>query len=302
VRIGINSGAMSGPETTFPGLIARARKMEALGFHSFWLAHIFGFDAITALAVVGQATERIELGTAVVPSYPRHPLVMAQQAATANAAAGGRFTLGIGLSHKPIIEGMFGLSYARPARHMAEYLQVLAPALRGEQIDHQGEQYGAHARIQVPEAPSTPLLVAALGERMLELAGTHADGTITWMTGPRTLEQHVIPKIRAAAAQAGRSEPRIVAGIPTAIVGDIDAARSRIDKGMAMYGKFDSYRGMLDREGAAGPADVAMIGDEAALRKQIQRFRDIGVTDLNCAILGVGDHDATVEFLAGELR
>ncbi len=301
MRIGINSGAMSGPETTFPGLIARARRVEAMGFHSFWMAHIFGFDAMTALAVVGQATEHIELGTAVVPSYPRHPLVMAQQAATTNAAAGGRFTLGIGLSHKPIIEGMFGLSYAHPARHMADYLQILAPALRSEQVNYRGEKYSANAQIQVAEAPSTPLLVAALGERMLELAGTYADGTITWMTGPKTLEQHVIPRIRAAAARAGRPEPRIVAGVPTAIVSDVDAARARIDKGMAMYGRFDSYRGMLDREGAGGPADVAMIGDEAALRNQIRRFRDLGVTDLNCALLGVGDHDTTLEFLAGEL-
>ncbi len=301
MRIGVNSGAASGPETTISGLIARAQKMEQLGFASFWMAHMFGLDALTALALVGQATSRIELGTAVVPTYPRHPLAMAQQSATTNAAAGGRFTLGIGLSHKPIIEGMFGMSYAHPARHMKEYLEILAPALRSEKIDYRGELYGAHAQLQVSEAPTTGLVVAALGERMLELAGTHADGTITWMTGPRTLEQHVIPRIRAAAERAGRPAPRIVAGVPTAIVTDLDAARARIDKGMAMYGKLDSYRGMLDREGAAGPADIAMIGDEAALRKQIQRFRDIGVTDLNCAILGVGDHDATVDFLAGEL-
>ena len=301
MRIGINSGAASGPETTVAGLIARAQKMEELGFDTFWMANMFGLDAMTALALVGQATHRIKLGTAVVPSYPRHPLVMAQQAATTNAASGGRFTLGIGLSHKPIIEGMFGMSYAHPARHMKEYLEVLAPALRNEKVDCQGELYGAHGQIQVPESASVSLVVAALGERMLELAGTHADGTITWMTGPKTLEEHIIPKIRAAAARAGRPAPRIVAGVPTAIVTDLDAARARIDKGMAMYGKLASYRGMLDREGAEGPSGIAMVGSEAELRKQIQRLRDIGVTDLNCAVLGVGDHDTTVEFLASEL-
>lgn len=140
---------------------------------------------MTALAVVGQNTSRIKLGTAVVPSYPRHPLVMAQQAATTNAAASGRFNLGIGLSHQPIIEGMFGMSYDKPARHMREYLNVLAPALRNEKVDYQGEQYGARGRIAVPESESVPLLVAALGDIMLHLAGTLADGTITWMTGPK---------------------------------------------------------------------------------------------------------------------
>ena len=226
---------------------------------------------------------------------------MAQQAATAKAAASGRFNLGIGLSHKPIIEGMFGMSYDKPARHMREYLNVLAPALRNEKVDYQGEQYGAHGRIAVPESESVPLLVAALGDVMLNLAGTLADGTITWMTGPKTLEDHIIPKIRKAAAEAGRPEPRIVAGVPTAIISDREAAVERIDKGMKMYGQLDSYKAMLAREGAQGPSDIANIGDEGDLRKYIQRLRDIGVTDLNCAILGVGDHDTTVEFLASEL-
>lgn len=301
MKIGINSGAASGPETTFPGLIERAQKMEALGFDCFWMAHMLGLDAMTALAVVGQNTSRIKLGTAVVPSYPRHPLVMAQQAATTNAAASGRFNLGIGLSHKPIIEGMFGMSYDKPARHMREYLNVLAPALRNEKVDYQGEQYGARGKIAVPESESVPLLVAALGDVMLNLAGTLADGTITWMTGPKTLEDHIIPKIRKAAAEAGRPEPRIVAGVPTAIISDRDSAIERIDKGMKMYGQLDSYKAMLAKEGASGPSGIANIGDEGELRKYIQRLRDIGVTDLNCAILGVGDHDTTVEFLASEL-
>ena len=301
MKIGINSGAASGPETTFPGLIERAKKVESLGFDCFWMAHMMGLDAMTALAVVGQQTEKIQLGTAVVPTYPRHPMVMAQQAATTNAAASGRFHLGIGLSHKPIIEGMFGMSYEKPARHMREYLNVLAPALRNEKVSYRGEQISANAQLAVSESTSVPLLVAALGEVMLKLAGAHADGTITWMTGPKTLEEHIIPKIRKAAAEAGRPEPRIVAGVPTAIVSDQDAAIARIDKGMKMYGQLDSYRAMLAREGVSGPSGIANIGNEADLRRYIQRLRDIGVTDLNCAILGVGDHDTTLEFLASEL-
>ncbi len=301
MKIGINSGAASGPETTIDGLIERAQSMEKLGFDCFWMAHMFGLDAMTALALVGQQTSTIKLGTAVVPSYPRHPLVMAQQAATTNAASKGRFTLGIGLSHKPIIEGMFGLDYSKPARHMDEYLQILAPALNKEKVDFSGERYKARGRIAVTESASVPLVVAALGDAMLKLAGTYADGTITWMTGPKTLEQHIIPKLRQAAEAADRPLPRIVAGIPTAIVSDKDSAIARINKGMKMYGQLDSYRAMLDREGAGGPADIAFVGDEAELRRKIQRLRDIGVSDLNCAILGVGDHDTTAQFLASEL-
>ena len=301
MKIGINSGAASGPETTVDGLIARAQMMENLGFDCFWMANMFGLDALTALALVGQKTTRIKLGTAVVPSYPRHPLVMAQQAATTNATSAGRFTLGIGLSHKPIIEGMFGMSFDKPAKHMREYLQILGPALHNEKIDYSGEQYKARGQIAVAESESVPLVVAALGDTMLKLAGTYADGTITWMTGPKTLEEHIIPKIRKAAEIAGRPEPRIVAGIPTAIVSDKEAAITRIDKGMKMYGKLDSYKAMLKREGTDVPSGIAFIGDENELRKKIQRLRDIGVTDLNCAILGVGDHDTTAQFLASEL-
>ncbi len=301
MKIGINSGAASGPETTITGLIARAVRMEELGFDTFWMANMFGLDALTALALVGQRTTRIKLGTAVVPSYPRHPLVMAQQAATTNAASGGRFTLGIGLSHKPIIEGMFGLSYAHPARHMREYLQVLTPALRHEKVDVAGEQYRARGQLTVTEFAAVPVVVAALGDAMLKLAGTYADGTITWMTGVKTLENHIIPKLRKAAADAGRPAPRIVAGVPTAIVADKSEAVARIDKGMKMYGQLDSYRAMLAREGVDSPSGIANIGDEKELRRAIQRYRDIGVTDLNCAILGVGDHDTTVNFLASEL-
>lgn len=301
MRIGINSGAASGPETTIAGLVERAQKLEALGFDCFWMANLFGLDAMTALAVVGQQTERIALGTAVVPTYPRHPLIMAQQAATTQAASSGRFHLGIGLSHRPIIEGVLGMSYDKPAKHMREYLHVLAPALRNEKVSFAGEQYRVRGQIAVSEPAPVPLLVAALGDVMLKLAGTLADGTITWMTGLRTLENHIIPKIRKAAADAGRPAPRIVAGVPTAIVRDKEAAVARIEKGMKMYGMLDSYRAMLDREGVAGPSGVANIGDEAELRRAIQRLRDIGVTDLNCAILGVGDPDETVAFLASEL-
>ena len=164
MRIGIMAGAGDG--STLDQLVAQAERAEAAGFASFWLANIFSYDAITALAVVGRATRRIELGTAVVPTYPRHPLAIAQQALTTNAASGGRFALGIGLSHKLVIEDMFGLSYARPARHMAEYLAVLTPLLRGEAVDYKGEEYRVRAALQIPGGAPTRLLVAARAARL----------------------------------------------------------------------------------------------------------------------------------------
>ena len=141
MRIGVMAGATGGPDGELDGLVARAKNLEARGFHSMWMANIFGLDAITSLAIAGRETERIELGTAVVPSYPRHPGAIAQQCLTAQAAAKGRFVLGVGLSHQIVIENMFGLSYAKPARHMREYMAVLGPLLRGEPAKFEGEEY-----------------------------------------------------------------------------------------------------------------------------------------------------------------
>jgi F420-dependent oxidoreductase-like protein len=298
MRIGVMSGAGDG--SNLEQLLAQAQRAEAAGFASFWMANIFSYDAITALAVVARTTRKIELGTAVVPTYPRHPLAMAQQALTTNAAAGGRFALGIGLSHKLVIEDMFGLSYAHPARHMAEYLAVLAPLLRGEAVDHTGEEYRVRAGLQVPGGAPVRLLVAALGPVLLRLCGRYADGTITWMTGAKTLASHTVPTLSRAAREAARPAPRIVAGLPIALVRDAAAAREAASKQFAIYGQLPSYRAMLDREGAAAPGDVALVGDERALRAGMARLREAGVTDFCAAVspLEPGAAERTLEFLA----
>jgi F420-dependent oxidoreductase-like protein len=297
MRIGTMLSVTDG---SLPAAIAQARRAEQSGFAAFWLPHIFGLDAITAAALIGHQVERIELGTAVVPTYPRHPVALAQQALTASAATGGRFALGIGLSHKIVIEDMFGLDFSKPARHMREYLEVLAPLLRGEPVEHRGELYRVKTSLSVPGAGAVPLLVAALGPVMLGLAGRLADGTITWMTGPRTLAEHIAPAIRKAARAAGRPEPRIVAGLPIALCRDAAAAREVMAKSFEIYGMLPSYRAMLDREGAASPADVGLVGDEAALRAQIARLRDAGVTDFDAVVTPVeaGSEVRTFEFLA----
>jgi 5,10-methylenetetrahydromethanopterin reductase len=287
MRIGIMSGAGDGAD--LEQLVVQARRAEGAGFASLWMANIFSYDAITALAVV--------------PSYPRHPMAMAQQALTANAAAGGRFTLGIGLSHKIVIEDMFGLSYAHPARHMSEYLAALTPLLRGEPVEHKGEEYRVRGALAVPGGAPVRLLVAALGPAMLRLTARHADGTITWMTGVKTLASHTVPTLRRAAQEAGRGAPRIVAGLPIALVRDAAAARETASKQFAIYGQLPSYRAMLDREGAATPGEVALVGDEQALRAGLARLRDAGVTDFCAAVspLEPGAAERTLDFLAGEL-
>jgi F420-dependent oxidoreductase-like protein len=296
MRIGLMLG---GSGSSLVDIAAQARRAESGGFASFWMPNIFALDAITTAAIVGREVGRIELGTAVVPTYPRHPVALAQQALTAAVASGGRFTLGIGLSHRIVIEDMFGLDYSKPARHMREYLEVLTPLLRSEPAKFAGSEFRVNVGLSVPEAPRVPVLVAALGPVMLGLAGRLADGTITWMTGPRTLAHHIVPTIARAARDAGRPAPRIVAGLPIALTNDASRAREAIAKTFEIYGTLPSYRAMLDREGAAGPADVAMVGDEAALRAQIGRLGDAGVTDFDAAIVPLeeGSADRTLAFL-----
>lgn len=300
MKIGTMLGA-DGTGTSLEDLIATARAAEAAGLDSIWMANIFSYDAISTLALVGRETSRINLGTAVTPSYPRHPTAIAQQALTTAAASGGRFTLGIGLSHQVVIENMLGMSYDRPARHMREYLSVLMPLARGETVSFQGDQYNVRGvTLDIPGSTPMPVVVAALGPVMLRLAGELADGTNTWMVGPNTMEKHIIAKLTEAASAAGKPAPRVVGGFPIALTTNVEAARKKINEQLVIYGQLPSYRAMLDREGAGGPADIALVGDENALRGELQRLESIGVTDFNAAIVDVeeGTRARTLEFLA----
>ena len=279
MKIGIGIGEIGGHAATLDDLIAQAQRAERDGFASGWLANIFGIDALTAIALIGRATSRLALGTAVVPTFSRHPVAMAQQALTVQVATGGRFSLGIGLSHQVVIESMFGLSFAKPFTHMKEYLAALAPLIRSGNVSVDGSQYSVHASVAVPGSSPCPILLAALAPKMLALAGSEADGTVTWMTGPTTLRAHTIPRITEAAAAAGRPAPRIVVGLPIAVTTAVDAARERARHVFRMYGMMPSYRAMLDREGVEAPGDVAIIGDEDAVGEQLQQLAAIGVTE-----------------------
>ena len=300
MRIGMMIGEGAGESPNLDEIIQRAQRIEAAGLSTGWMAHIFAYDAMSLLALVGRETKRIELGTAVVPTYPRHPVVMAQQALTTQAASKGRFTLGIGLSHQVVIEKMYGLSYARRISHMREYLSVLKPLLRGESVKYRGKEYSVNMGLNVPRATPVPVAMAALGPQMLDLCGREATGTITWMAGQKALREHVVPRITAAAREAGNQPPRIIAGMPIAIANDRTKALEVAAKVFHVYRDLPAYRTMLNREGAQEPVDVALVGDPATVKDEIKRLEDIGVTDL-CAFVfhaEPGAFERTIDFLS----
>ncbi|MGR9090678.1 MAG: TIGR03564 family F420-dependent LLM class oxidoreductase [Gammaproteobacteria bacterium] len=300
MKKGLMTGADGGTKS-LDDIVAIAQKAEVAGFDSLWMANVFSLDAIMTLGTAGRETDRIEVGTAVTPTYPRHPSAIAQQAVTAASMAKNRFTLGIGLSHKMVIEDMLGMSFAKPARHMKEYLDVLIPLLRGDLVNYDGNEYRVHnTQIKVPGVDDVPVIIAALGPVMLKLAGELTAGTNTWMVGPKTMEQHIVVRLSAAASAAGRPSPRVIGGFPVVLTNAVDQTRAALAEPLAIYGQLPSYRDMLDREGLAHPQDIALIGDEAVLRAGIKRIEESGVTDFNAAIMaGDGEtYERTFEFLA----
>lgn len=279
--------------------LSSIEQLEADGFAGAWLPSI-GHDAMTVLALAGARTDQIELGTYVIPTYTRHPYVMAQQALAAQIAAGGRFTLGIGLSHQVVIEDALGLDFSRPVGHIREYLSVLQPLLRGEPVDFEGEHFRVHSQIELSDARPVSVIVAALGPQMLRLTGRLADGTALWLAGPRWIEDVVVPEMGAAARAAGRPEPRIVAGVPIVVTADPARARERIARVFARYNELPSYQRVIQGSGGDSPADVAIVGSEEEVERELIRWREAGVTDFYAACDGVDEAERrqTRQFIA----
>lgn len=294
MRIGSAPGG-----TTLGETVAGFKRLEEEGFASGWLPNIFSHDAMTAIALAGDQTSTLEMGTYVVPTYPRHPFVMAQQTLSTAAATGNRFVLGIGLSHRMVIEDMWGFDFSTPVRHMREYLELLGPLLRGEAVSYEGAEYRVNAQLDVTDADPPPVVVAALGPQMLRLTGRLADGTATWLAGAPYLESTVVPEMSQAAAEAGKPRPRVIAGLPVAITSDVEAARAAIGEAMPGYGDLPSYRRVLDGSGAQGPAEVAIVGSEEEVERELRRLAEIGVTDFQASIAGqdAETQDRTREFL-----
>ena len=291
MRIGINASAQILFGTPLEAVAEQAAEAEQQGFGSFWLNQLSGTDAITALSVIGRDTSSIELGTAVVPTWGRHPEVLAGQALTAQAATGNRLVLGIGLAHQSSVEGRYKLAFERPVRHLREYLDVLVPLLVDRAVDVEGEIWSCTTEMTAPPADPPQVIVAALGPQMLRLTGARADGTILWLVGPKTVGDHIAPTIGGAAEAAGRAAPRVVASVPVAVTDDPDGVRQAIGGILAGYNELPSYRAMLDREGADGPADVAIVGTEDEVHAHLDRFADAGATDFGAVEFGLSDDD-----------
>ncbi len=294
------------PRRSIDTLVDEARRIEASGVHTLWTGQLYDYDALTLCALLGRETTTLELGTWVLPSYPRHPAALAQQAMTAQVASDGRLALGIGLSHKVVIEKRLGLDYSRPVGHMREYLQVLAPLLRGEPVKHAGELFRVRWQVELPGVPAPPLLVAALGPQMLRLTGRLADGAAIWLGSARYLEEFALPILRGAASEAGRPPPRVITGLPLAISDDAAAARAAVAAAVGPSAGLPSYQGVLERGGASAPEDVGVMGDERAVEAQLDRLEALGLADFHAVVCGVpgepGSTERALELLGDRAR
>jgi F420-dependent oxidoreductase-like protein len=308
-------GLMIGPEKGRYGqkvaqLVADGEAAERQGFTSVWIPQIPGdFDALTAMTLIGNATERIELGTAVLPIQTRHPIAMAQEVLSVQAVCEGRFTLGLGVSHHWVIDGQLGLPYERTAHRMRSYLDVLNAALEGPgSVDVENEEYRVHSPMDVTDWSPNPVLLAALGPVMLRVAGEHASGTILWLADERAIAEHVVPRITKAAAEAGRLAPRVVAGVPVALCrsDEVDAARAWANRVLGHSEFCPNYQRLLDRGDAKNEGEILAAGDESAVLARLRAFRNAGATDLAVRVLALGpdrkarleSRDRTLAFLA----
>ncbi|WP_425826600.1 TIGR03564 family F420-dependent LLM class oxidoreductase [Streptomyces fractus] len=300
MRIGLTGGAAT-PEK----LVRQARRAEEDGFSSLWYASTVTGDPLTPMALAGRETSRIELGTAVLQTYPCHPLLQANRAAAAAATMGRPgLTIGIGPSHESLISDVYGLSYDRPGRNTEEYVQILARLLRGEDVDFQGEDWTTRsAGRMTPLDQPVPVLLSALSPRMLRVAGQYADGTVLWMAPTKAIASDIAPRIRHAAAEAGRPAPRIVAGLPVAVHDRADEAREAVAATSGAYAGMPNYRRVLGLGGAETPADAALVGDEDAVTAQLHALLEAGATDIWAAIVPVGpDPAASARRTRGLLR
>jgi 5,10-methylenetetrahydromethanopterin reductase len=284
VRISVNSYLRDDPTRSLvDDYVADLAQLRDEGFRRVWVAQMpWQADTLTVLAVAFREVDAIEVATGVLPIQNQHPMLLAQRALTLSAMSGGRFILGLGMTHRMVTEGMWGIPWDKPVRRLGEYLDGLQPLLAGKEANATGETVTTRGVLQIPNAPAPPVYIAALGPQLLRLTGRRCAGTLTWMTGPKTLAEHIGPTLRRAAAEAGRpeGEVQVAASLPIAVTDDVDGLRAQAAEQFAIYGQLPSYRAMLDREGYRDPQDVALIGDEKLVTERIDELRDAGVDEL----------------------
>ena len=287
MQISLSLVGILGGSSPVDATVKTLAKMRDEGFRRVWMAQLpYEADVLTVLAVAMREVDTIEVGSGVLPIQVQHPTSLAQRALTLNAIAGGRFSLGLGMSHRMVTEQMWGVSWDKPVRQMREYLDGVLPLLAGQSAEAEGEFWTTRGALQMPGAPAPDVHIAALGPQMLRLAGRRTSGTLTWMTGPKTLAEHVVPTLRGAAVDAGRPESavRVAASLPVSVTDDIDGARAQAAEQFAMYGQLPSYRAMLDREGYANPEDAAIIGDEKTVSDRLDDLSAVGVDEFSAVV------------------
>jgi F420-dependent oxidoreductase-like protein len=276
---------------------AAARTAQDHGVDRIWFSQRTGWDALTLIAGAAPLTSTVEFAVGVVPIYPRHPMALAAQALSVQAVTGNRLTLGIGTSHPHMVEGMFGLSMEQPAKYTREYVEALGPLLSGEPTNYEGERLTARGQIEITGAEAPDLILAALGPRMLRTAGELTGGTMTSWVGPELIESYIRPAIDRAATAAGRPRPQVIAAACIALTDDADTTREWIREHYGAAGDMPAYRAVLDRGGKAGPEDTAVLGDESAVAKEIQRFADAGTTEfVFCPVGTAAEQERTIRF------
>ncbi|MDE0374962.1 MAG: TIGR03564 family F420-dependent LLM class oxidoreductase [bacterium] len=303
MRIGLMASISVPGEPTLENLISTIARAEAAGFDTAWTSG--RMDALTQLAVAGASTTRVELGTAIVPTYPRHPYALALQALTVQIGCAGRLALGVGVSHDTLMSSL-GFDWSAPVRHAREYLTCLSGLLSGAEVTFSGAEYSL-SKVSLPLATLTaspPVLMAALGPKMLRVAGSLSDGTVLWLSGARYVRTVAVPETTAAAEGAGRLPPRVVAGAPVWVTDDRASAYEHAERALTGIGSRPVYRAVLDLNGSSSPAQVALIGDESEVGRRLDELAEAGATDFAAQILASSpeEYDRTHAFLAGYAR
>ncbi|MEC3977089.1 LLM class F420-dependent oxidoreductase [Amycolatopsis sp. H20-H5] len=282
IGVALPSGDTENTANIVDELIAQTRQAADAGLDRVWFSQRYDHDAIALAALAGRAVPEIAVGTSIVPIVPRHPLLLASLAQTAQAATGGRFTLGVGLGAKALSEAAYGVGYPPPIRHLREWLTVLNQALDGEQVSFDGETVSAHPvwPVTVQGSAKPEVIVAAMGLQALRVTGELADGTLPFLAGPRTVSRQIVPAITKAAEAAGRPAPKIIVAFPAIVTDEPDAVRELAAPQLAFYDDIPSYRKILDAEGVDGALDLAVIGDEKTVADAVRRYFDAGATEV----------------------